>query len=116
MKIENSNSFVNIQFSVACKPLTEANVNTMEENQKDSSEHSLYLLGYMIVKKKVYILTYIHLQNWPRFEVHCVLCGHQTGGTEGVGLRLQPIQDLPGRLGAGQTAGRPLLYKGPMAA
>lgn len=65
MKIKNSNSFVNIQFSVACKPLMEANVNTMEENQKDSSEHSLYmyLLGYMTVKKEVYILTYIHLQN-----------------------------------------------------
>lgn len=63
MKIKNSNSFVNIQFSVACKPHMEANVNTMEENQKDSSEHSLYLLGYMTVKKEVYILTYIHLQN-----------------------------------------------------
>lgn len=63
MKIKNSNSFVNIQFSVACNPLMEANVNTMEENQKDSSEHSLYLLGYMTVKKEVYILTYIHLQN-----------------------------------------------------
>lgn len=63
MKIKNSNSFVNIQFSVACKPHMEANVNTMEENQKDSSEYSLYLLGYMTVKKEVYILTYIHLQN-----------------------------------------------------
>lgn len=106
---------VNIQFSVAFKRLMEANVNTMEENKKYASEYSVYLLGYMTVQK-VYILTYIHLQNWPRFEVHCVLCGHQTGRTEGVGLRLQPIQDLPGRLGAGQTAGRPLLYEGPMAA
>lgn len=53
-------SLVNIQFSVAFKPLMEANVNTMEENKKYASEYSLYLLGYMTVQK-VYILTYIHL-------------------------------------------------------
>lgn len=32
-----------------------------------------------------------------------------------MGLCLQPVQDVPGRLGARQTAGRTLLYKGPMA-